>query len=134
MSIKIVLHRDRTIPATQLLRLYQHVGWWPERTITETELMLNSSLAVGAWDNDNLIGFCRAVTDGHYRAYIEDVVVHENYRNLGIGKQLVSKLLDALRHIDIISLFCEHELKSFYEKTGFKQGKNQIVMHVKGQK
>lgn len=83
------------------------------------------------WSDENLIGFARAVSDSKFRAYIEDVVIHNEFQNTGIGMKLVSKLLDELSHIDIISLFCGADLISFYEKHNFKLSQSQYVLHRK---
>jgi ribosomal protein S18 acetylase RimI-like enzyme len=66
---------------------------------------MNLGLAVGAWEDERLIGFARAVSDGVFRAYIEDVVVHENYRRSGIGQKLLSRLMNELSDIETVSLF-----------------------------
>lgn len=76
------------------------------------------------------MGFARAVTDHFFRAYIEDVIVHKNVRKQGVGEKMLSALLQELSQIDVISLFCEDELISFYEKQKFKSTK-QVVMHRK---
>ncbi|WP_132747057.1 GNAT family N-acetyltransferase [Scopulibacillus darangshiensis] len=111
--------------------LYNDVGWWEERKEQEIEEMLNKVQSVGAWKDDALIGFARAVSDGKFRAYIEDVVIHSSFRKEGIGTKLVSTLLDELSYIDVISLFSEEQLIPFYEKNNFKNSKSQFVMHRK---
>ena len=52
----------------------------------DIEKMLKNSIAIGVWEENELVGFARVVSDGVFRAYIEDVVVHENVRNKGIGE------------------------------------------------
>lgn len=131
MNIGILSFSDRKIKASDVIRLYNDAGWWEDRLEEDIEAMLNKELSVGAWENDTLIGFARAVSDGKFRAYIEDVVIHSSYRKEGIGEKLVSKLLVELSHIDIISLFCEEHLIPFYEKNNFKYSKSQFVMHRK---
>ncbi|MDL4839467.1 GNAT family N-acetyltransferase [Aquibacillus rhizosphaerae] len=122
---------ERTIKATELMTLYHDAGWWGERKEQDIEHMLQRVVSVGVWKNDVLIGFARSVTDGMFRAYIEDVVIHKEFQKTGIGKNLVSRLLDELSHIDIISLFCEKDLITFYEKNNFNFSKSQFVMHRK---
>ncbi len=131
MNIEIVSFTDRTIQAIDVMKLYHDAGWWEERQEQAIENMLREVPSVGAWIGDTLIGFARAVTDGKFRAYIEDVVIHSSYREEGIGTNLVSKLLDELSHIDVISLFCEEHLIPFYEKSNFKYSKSQFIMHRK---
>ncbi|MFL0583850.1 GNAT family N-acetyltransferase [Solibacillus silvestris] len=72
--------------------------------------MLKKEVSVGAWKNDVLIGFARAVSDGKFRAYIEDVAILKEFQKLGTGTKLVSILLEELSQIDVISLFCEYDL------------------------
>ena len=131
MNIVILSNTDKKIKANDLIKLYQYVGWWEERKQQDIEDMLLKVKSVGAWKDDTLIGFARAVSDGKFRAYIEDVVIHNSYREEGIGTKMVSKLLDELSHIDVISLFCEEKLLPFYEKNGFKYSKSQFIMHKK---
>ncbi|WP_139180802.1 GNAT family N-acetyltransferase [Virgibacillus salinus] len=113
------------------MRLYIDAGWWEERKVQDIEKMLKREISVGAWKDDILIGFARAVSDGKFRAYIEDVVLHTEFQKSGIGTKIVSQLLKELSNIDVISLFCEEDLIPFYEKNKFKYNKSQFVMHRK---
>lgn len=131
MNTEILTNKERAIHAIELKKLYNDAGWWEEREEHDIERMLKNDISVGVWKDSILIGFARAVTDGKFRAYIEDVVILKEYQKSGIGTKLVTKLLDQLTHIDIISLFCEEELIPFYEKNNFKYSKSQFVMHRK---
>lgn len=91
--------------------------------------MLERDPVIGVWDGDLLIGFARDVTDGYFRAYIEDVFIHPRYRRQGLATQMLTQLIDALGHIETISLFCTPELLGLYEQLGFKARRNQVVMH-----
>jgi ribosomal protein S18 acetylase RimI-like enzyme len=66
--------------------------------------------AVGAWQSDQLVGFIRAVTDGLLRAYLEDVLVAESHRGVGVGRALVAMILDLLQPIPVVTLFCSTDL------------------------
>ncbi|MGV2487876.1 UNVERIFIED_CONTAM: GNAT family N-acetyltransferase, partial [Bacillus mycoides] len=112
----------------KIKKLYDSVGWWPERKEVDIQKMLKNSIAIGVWEENELIGFARVVTDGVFRAYIEDVVVHESVRNKGIGEKMLTMLLREISHIDIVSLFCGEKLIKFYGEQQFKATK-QIVMH-----
>lgn len=129
--VEIKLHQERPIEASFIVQLYKHVGWWPNRQVQDITRVMNLGLAVGAWDDERLVGFARAVSDGIFRAYIEDVVVHEDYRRSGIGQKLLSRLMNELSDIETVSLFCEPSLVPLYEKTRFKKSNSQVVMHRK---
>ncbi len=130
-AFAIAFHQQHPIRAQAVRALYANAGWWPERQEQEITQVLDSGPAVGAWDGELLVGFARAVSDHHFRAYIEDVIIHSDYRSLGVGRLLLTKLMEALEHVDIVSLFCEPELIPFYEQNGFKFISSQRVMHWK---
>jgi N-acetylglutamate synthase-like GNAT family acetyltransferase len=129
--VEVMSYKVRQIKAVELVKLYKGEGWWEERKEKDIEEMLKQGDSVGAWNKGELIGFARAVSDGKFRAYIEDVVIHKDYQNSGTGTKLLAQLVDELSHIDIISLFCEEELLPFYEKNNFKFSKSHLVMHRK---
>jgi ribosomal protein S18 acetylase RimI-like enzyme len=124
-------YSEKKVQADDLMNLYKDANWWEERSAKDIDVMLKSSISVGAWKEEKLIGFARAVSDGKFRAYIEDVVIHTEFRRTGMGKSLVGRLLEEISEIDIISLFCEEELIPFYENSHFKLSKSQCVMHRK---
>lgn len=128
-KMQVLTNSEKIITATDVIKLYENVGWWEEREQEEINLMLQHGIYVGVWENDVLVGFARAVTDGIFRAYIEDVIIHPSFQKGGYGQKLVARLLEELSHIDIISLFCEKEYIPFYEKNEFKLVKSQYVMH-----
>ncbi|HEY2492414.1 MAG TPA: GNAT family N-acetyltransferase [Paenibacillus sp.] len=131
--VTVKLHTEKAILQSELRGLYEDASWWPNRDENGILKLLVSGVAVGAWEDDKLVGFCRSISDGIYRAYVEDVVVLSTYRNKGIGELMVKRLLDELKDIDVISLFCREDLEGFYELSGFKRTK-QIVMHYKNQR
>ena len=127
-NVEVQLASERAIPADDVLTLYASVDWWPDRTADEIETAISRGLAVGAWQQERLIGFARCVTDGCLRAYVEDVVVHPAYQRSGVGTALVERLLEALSDIDLVSLFCDEAFVGLYERYGFTRTR-QVVMH-----
>ncbi|VDK20927.1 unnamed protein product [Taenia asiatica] len=57
------------------------------------------------------------------RGHIEDVVIDEAYRSRGLGRLLVSVLIEVGRSQGCykISLDCDSDKVAFYERNGFKQ-------------
>ncbi len=126
--VVIKLHTEKPIPPLQLMRLYQDVDWWPTRTKDGIRKLLAHGIVLGAWEEKQLIGFCRAVSDGVYRAYVEDVVVLRTHRGQGIGRQMMDKMMKELSGIEVVSLFCSAKLADYYHGSGFQETK-QTVMH-----
>lgn len=93
-----------------------------------------SLVAVGAFDqNDDLIGFARALGDGVSDCYIQDVTVHPVCRKQGIGKELVEFLLAELaeKEIDWVGLIATPGKADFYRKLGFEAMQDHTPMRLK---
>jgi len=128
-SIAFLTAGERPIDIAGLIRLYEGAGWARGRPAAGIAQSIDASIAVGAWDGERLVGFARALSDGKYRAYVEDVVVDPEYRAAGVGVRLVAALLEALGPVAIVSLFCEPARVSFYERNGFRRSDSQVMMH-----
>ncbi|MEW6076184.1 MAG: GNAT family N-acetyltransferase [Thermodesulfobacteriota bacterium] len=75
---------------------------------------------VFTYDDEMLIGLCRALSDGEYQAAIYDVVLLPEYHGRGIGKEMVRLLFNKLQVPNII-LFSAPGREGFYRKFGFKK-------------
>lgn len=120
---------ERAIDAAQVRSLYHGAGWWPDRDAAGIAQAIASGVSFGAWDGERMVGFARALSDGRYRAYVEDVVIDPEYRGRGIGERLVAALCEELADIEIVSLFCLPERVAFYERNGFVPHGTQVMMH-----
>jgi len=85
------------------------------------ELIRTLDIFVCAYKGDVLVGFARALSDGRYRALIDDVVVDSGFRKRGVGKLLVSSLMSQLRPVDEVFLNAGFDLEEFYNIFGFKK-------------
>jgi predicted GNAT family N-acyltransferase len=113
------------IAATEVLPLLRQTAWGAGRTEADLAKALGASaIHVGAWSDGKLVGFARAITDGVYRGFIEDVVVDESLRGRGVGRRLVRELLQRCAHVDVVALDCPNELVSFYAELGFAPSAN----------
>jgi ribosomal protein S18 acetylase RimI-like enzyme len=121
-------HATRAISSSGVRALYDEAGWWPERCPEDIDAVLALGPAFGAWSGDELVGFVRAVSDGRFRAYVEDVVVAAAHRKRGVGFRLMEAMLRELSNIDVVSLFCEDSLVDLYGRSGFRVT-GQRVLH-----
>ncbi len=69
--------------------------------------MLKNSIAIGVWEENELVGFARVVSDGVFRAYIEDVVVHESVRNKGIERRCLQYYFEKYLIFILLVYFAE---------------------------
>ena len=120
---------ERPVAAAAVRRLYDGAGWWPDWELEGIERAIEASVAVGAWDEERLVGFARAISDGVHRAYVEDVVIDTEYRGRGIGEKIVAALVEAIGDVHIVSLFCEPERVEFYGRNGFRASETAVMVH-----
>lgn len=80
----------------------------------------NSYRVVFVFDEDRLVGFGRAISDGVYEAAIYDVAVRPEYHGKRIGTLIVSTLQAGLTGMDTI-FFAMPGVESFYRKNGYSK-------------
>jgi predicted GNAT family N-acyltransferase len=108
----------------QLHQLYQNEYWSKGRSLEDTfRCVQGSSIIFGFVEGENLQAFARVVTDYVFKAFIFDVIVSEQLRARGVGKQIVESILNhpELKKVKHIELYCLPELFSFYSQFGFTQ-------------
>ena len=93
---------------------------------------IENSLCFGLFDDEKQIGFGRAITDYATFAYMADVFVVDNYRGKGLGKWLVSCILD---HPDLQGLrrwmLATLDAHGLYQKFGFVPlNEPERIMHI----
>jgi tetratricopeptide (TPR) repeat protein len=129
---RILVQSNGTIPPQQLNDLCKAVGW-SSRTLSKLEKALQASFRhVAVWHVDReqqqLIGFARAVSDGVYQATLLDIAVHPDFQARGVGKTLVktlTKQLQAAQIIDITLVASPH-VADFYHQLGFVTQPNNL--------
>jgi glucosamine-phosphate N-acetyltransferase len=87
-------------------------------------------------DNINIIGSGTIIYEpkiihgGKSVGHIEDIIVDKNYRNQGIAKNILNKLLELSKNTCYkVILDCKEELLDFYSKTGFKKSGFQMAKY-----
>jgi ribosomal protein S18 acetylase RimI-like enzyme len=118
-EVELRSHRERPIPPKAVRELYEHVGWHRPGDEGDVAEVLERGPAVGAWEGDRLVGFVRALSDGRFAAYVEDVMVHEAYRRGGVDEKLMVRLMEEIGGVANVNLFCEQPVVGFYEGSGF---------------
>lgn len=81
----------------------------------------NSMFKCFVYDSGKLIAAGRALADGVDCSYICDVAVHPDYQRQGLGKQVVTKLVEFSRDHRKIILYAAVGKEPFYRKLGFKR-------------
>ena len=88
----------------------------------------NSMYTYFVYDKDRLIGAGRALADGVDCSYLCDVAVHPDYQGIGLGGEIISKLIKSSNHHKKILLYAVPGKESFYAKFGFKKMKTAMAI------
>ena len=81
----------------------------------------NSMFKCFVYDSGALVAVGRALADGRDCSYICDVAVLPSHQGLGIGKEVVSRLVNLSKDHKKIILYAAAGKEPFYRKLGFKR-------------
>jgi ribosomal protein S18 acetylase RimI-like enzyme len=81
----------------------------------------NSMFKCFVYDSGRLIAAGRALADGRDCSYLCDIAVHPSHQGLGIGREIVLKLVDLSKDHKKIILYAARGKEPFYQKLGFKR-------------
>lgn len=90
----------------------------------------SSAAVIFVYDEYQLVGFGRAISDGFIQAAIYDVAVLPSHQGRGIGKQIIEKIVASLPGCNFI-LYASPGKETFYEKLSFRRMKTAMALFVK---
>jgi ribosomal protein S18 acetylase RimI-like enzyme len=104
------------------------------RTPDVHERAFNKSHSViFVFDDADLIGFGRVISDGEYQAAMYDVAVNPSYQGKGIGKMIVQKIMEKIPTCNVI-LYASPGKEVFYEKENFRRMKTGMARFINGER
>ena len=118
-----IIYRDERILDERIVCDFftRHATWKvhaePEKWKKSVE---NSSAVISAWDDGDLIGLTRGISDRVRYAQVLEVLVHPAYRGSGIGRELVTRLINQPAMCVRGVILGTPTMKDFYESVGFK--------------
>lgn len=118
-------YKDNTpISIDSLTQLYQSVGWrnYYNNPAIMNQLLPGSWHYISAWEDDQLVGLIRTISDGCYILYIQDILVHPDYQRQAIGTSLVKQMLERAKDMQQIILTTDDTERTiqFYQSLGFQ--------------
>nr|WP_276605561.1 GNAT family N-acetyltransferase [Deinococcus sp. Arct2-2] len=101
---------------------------WPTPPSPETlHQMLSGSYRIAlAVEDEQVVGFAQAISDGVLTAFIPLLEVRPEWRGQGLASRLMDALFGQLAHLYAVDLCCDDELVPFYERLGMQRGNAMI--------
>jgi ribosomal protein S18 acetylase RimI-like enzyme len=135
MQIVYTFITEPTPPLVEgVLELYRLQGWWGPATDHDRQLaeaiIRGSHCFVIATRQGRLVGMGRAISDRASDAYIQDLIVHPEFRGKGIGTRMVQELVGRLQNDGLgwIGLVAEAGTWDFYNRIGFADMPGSVLM------
>lgn len=125
------IYHTHIVPETnQIISLYNSSGInRPTQDVVRIEKMyLNSNLVISAWNEDQLIGIARSLTDFCYSCYLSDLAVRQEFKNKGIGKELIALTRKSIGNQSSLILLSASAAMDYYPKAGFEKIQNGFII------
>jgi len=122
----------------EIADLYRVGGWWKDEydPMALVSLIRGSFSFVVAVDKKTgkAVGMGRVISDGVSDGYIQDLVVHPDYRKSGVGREMVSVLIRECIQSGVtwIALIAEPGSEHFYQPLGFEPMQGHVPLIYRG--
>lgn len=120
-----IVYTDKAKADEDIYNIYCALGWQEFLKLNQQQLssaMENSFKVIYAYDKDLLVGTGRVVSDGIIDGYLCGLGVLEDYRGIGIGKEISSRLIKCCEENKLhMQLFCKESLVDYYKVMDFQE-------------
>lgn len=110
------------------------VGWRnPPSPENHLRLLQGSYKVWLALDDDTVVGFITAISDGVLTAFIPLLEVLPEYQGQHIGTELTRRMFDSLSRLYSIDLLCDVDIIPFYQRLGMQQANAMLIRNYHNQ-
>ena len=120
-------------PVADIIRVLEDSGIVrPTHDVARIEKMFaHANLVVTAWEDETLVGVCRALTDFSYCCYLSDLAVNKSHQGQGIGQQLIEQVKHKIGDQVALILLSAASAMSYYPGIGFDKIENGFIIKRK---
>jgi len=114
----------KDVDLDEMIELYVDSTLGERRPVDDRQRMARmleeADLVITAWEEDQMVGISRCVTDWVYCTYLSDLAVRVDYQGQGIGKELVRLTREATPDATVILLAAPAAV-DYYPKIGMSR-------------
>lgn len=124
---RLRISASKRIDPEKVKALFRASGWKEDlaryRPAQIQKLLRHSHLVLSAWNQEELVGFASAVSDGVLCGLVENLIVHPAYRKRGLGTRLLRELAGKMKKQRISCLYVlgnrGQRSQRFFRRVGF---------------
>jgi len=109
----------------QMIELYRASTLGERRPVDDRErmrqMLANANLVITAWEDEQLVGIARSITDFVYATYLSDLAVRKSHQRKGIGRELIRRTQDSCTTETRLILLSAPNAVSYYPRVGFER-------------
>ncbi|HIW12741.1 MAG TPA: GNAT family N-acetyltransferase [Candidatus Salinicoccus stercoripullorum] len=112
------LRIDRSFTSEDINSLYMSKGYssYEGRLDALYDAAVSSDHIVTAWDGAKMVGVIRSSGDMEFTQYIADLIVHPEYKSMGLASNLMSAYIDEVSAVEEIYLMIDSTSKNSFTK------------------
>jgi len=122
-----IIEEWENISFEKILKLYESVGWSAYTKYPESlkRAFKNSNYVLVGMEGETVVGITRSISDEVSIHYLQDILIHPNFQKRGLGRKLLSKVLENFEDVRTHMILTDDEEKQklFYESLGYKNTK-----------
>jgi predicted N-acetyltransferase YhbS len=116
---------NTTLDLDEAIELYRASTLGERRPVDDRDCMqqmLNeANLTITAWEDKQLVGISRSLTDWCYCCYLSDLAVRASHQHGGIGKELIRRTQAELGPKATLILLAAPAAREYYPRIGMEQ-------------
>src|SRR5699024_9259305 len=112
------LRIDRSFTSEDINSLYMSKGYssYEGRLDALYDAAVSSDHIVTAWDDAKMVGVIRSSGDMELTQYIADLIVHAEYKSMGLASNLMSAYIDEVYAVEEIYLMIDSTAKNSFNE------------------
>ena len=121
-----ITYSENELTADDFILFQRKMGWFEDGKAQLAKSLSNTLFSIVAKKDNEIIGMGRLLGDAAIYWYINDVFILTEYQGMGIGREIVKRLIQYAKQNSIsgtsISLYLmsAQDKEGFYEKLGFR--------------
>lgn len=117
-----VISTDKSLLSVERITNLLHKTYWADQRPTEAIVKsIENSFCLGVYYNNTQIGFARLVSDYATMYWLCDVIIDEDHRGKGLGKELIRIVVESDEFKDLRGILATKDAHELYQQYGFEK-------------